>query len=306
MIKQIKSKNITWINVNSPSQEEINTIAKDFDIHIIVQDELLRPTPRSKIDLYDNFIYLVLHFPDDNIDDGDGTKEIDFIIGKDFLITAHYEPIQAIDEFAKILEASANLGVKKEIEAHAGYLFYYILRQLYQSLQPNLEFIYDNLKRTEKKIFAGQEREMVEVLSNINHHLLDVKWSLNGQRDVLASLEIAVTEFYGPKFKYYINSIINEYKKVYSMVENNENAFIELRSTNESMLAIKNNEIMKVLASIAFILLPANLIAQVFGMSGLDGGFPILREDLGFYLFIGVMAITVIIMLIFVKYKKWL
>lgn len=310
MIKQIKYKNLTWLDVSSPTKEEVTSLIESYGVHSFVQEELRHPTSRPKLDLYDEAIYLVLHFPDENsANQAVGRavgKEIDFVIGKDYLITVHYEPILPLEEFAKILEASDHRSRQKKHSLHAGHLFYYIIRQIYRSLEPSLDFINDNLKRAEKKIFAGQEKEMVRVLAKINRHLLDLRWTLKGHEEILDSLEAATKAFFGDNFDYYMHQIIGEYRKVMTSLENNEQSFNELRNLNKSMLDIKNNEIMKTLTVLAFVFLPITMVTSIFGMSGTDSNMPIIKGDAGFWVAILLMIVTAIISYTIVKLKKWL
>lgn len=310
MIKQIKYKNLVWVDVLNPTKEETASLVETYGVHMFVQDELRHPTARPKIDLYDEAIYIVLHFPDENsanqVDSHNNAKEIDFVIGQDFLITVHYEPVQPLEEFANILEASDHWSRQKKQGLHAGHLFYYIIRQIYESLEPSLDFINDNLKRTEKKIFNGQEKEMVRVLAEINRHLLDFRWTLKSHEEILQSLSAATKEFFGEKFDYHTRQIIGEYRKVMNNLENNEQSFGELRNINESMLDIKNNEIMKTLAVLAFVFLPITMIASIFGMSGTDSNMPIIKSEAGFWIAVFLMVVTAIVSYLVVKLKKWL
>lgn len=316
MIKQLKYQNITWINLTAPTKEEINKLEGDYSIHQLVGHELLEPSNRAKVDVYDDYIYLILHFPADKIQrpvygedvHEDDIYEVDFVLGKDFLITTHYESIPPLEEFSQILEASASLLTnKKEKQAvHAGHIFYYIIRQLYQSLEISLGNINLKLKRTEQKIFAGKEAEMVKTLSELNRQLLDFRWALRHHREIIDSLTLAGADFYGDKFKYYLSSISGEYEKISRLVDSNRENFIELRSTNESLLSIKINQIMKILTAITAILLPVNLVAQIFGMSGTETNMLIIKDANGFVIALVLMIVVGIIATIIARVKKWI
>lgn len=315
MIKQLKYQNITWINLTAPTKEEVMKLSEENNIHPLVSEELRHPSARAKVDVYDDYIYLILHFPIDKVcqpnygEDlhNDDTYEVDFILGKDFLITAHYENIPPLEEFSKILEASAGLiSSKKDKNIHAGHLFYYILRQIYQSLEVGLNNINTNLKRAEQKIFSGQEAEMVKSLSSLNRCLLDFRWALKFHREVLESLSISAREFYGEKFNYYLQSIVGEYEKISNLVDSNRENFSELRSTNESLLSIKTNNTMKALTTLTAIFLPVTLMGTIFGMSGTDLNMPIIKSPDGFFIAVALMAITGIVMTVIAKARKWI
>ncbi|KKT09304.1 MAG: Mg2 transporter protein CorA family protein [Parcubacteria group bacterium GW2011_GWA1_43_21] len=289
---------------------QLVTMVQQYDIPVLVSHELRIPSSRPKVDLYDDFIYLVLHFPVSNFFGNNHEHrreifEVDFILGKDFLITTHYQPVQQLNEFAEVFESNSSLSKKRNNDIHAGFLFYYMLEQIYQSLEPGLEYLNDNLKRIEDKIFSGHESETVSILAKLNRDFLDFKWALKAHRGILTSLDLAGRDFFGDKFGYYTHAIIGQYEKVWSMLENQRETFNELRSTNESLLSIKTNQTMKVLTVLTFVFLPLTLIGTIFGMSG-DANMPIIKAPGGFFIVLIIMAIVVTITAIFVKYKKWL
>lgn len=309
MIKQFKYKNITWVDIENPTKEEIEEITQKYNIHSLVSHELMSPSLRSRVDLYEDYIYLILHFPTCRTCLGPGpendvdTEEVDFIIGKDFMITTHYKPVLVLEEFSKIFEA--NFGPeKKNKEIHAGYLFFHATSQLYQNLETSLEIINLELKKAEKNVFANKEQEMVMVLSRINRDLLDFRWSIKAHKDVLLSLELAGKEFFGDKFIFHLRALTGEYERIWSMLENNKETFEDVRQTNESLLNIKTNHIMKVLTVVSFIFLPLTLLTQVFGMS--TDYIPLMNNPAGFWIVILVLIILIPPMYWLAKYKKWL
>lgn len=309
MIRQIKYKTVTWIDMESPSRTELDEIIKNYDIHPLVAHELVNPSQRSKVDPYDEYLYLILHFPSSQFfsagENRKETYEVDFVLGKHFLLTVHYEPIQELEEFAKVFESNSALNKKKN-ELHAGLVFFYLIQQLYQSLEPGLDSLNHSLKRAEKKIFTGHESEMVEAISNINRQLLDFKWAMKYHKEVLTSLEIAGKDFYGDKFGYYLRAIMGEYEKVWNYLESHRETFNELRQTNESMLSIKTNNTMKAITVIAMFFLPATLIGTIFGMSGTDTNMLVIKGPLGFYIAVAMMVLAAVITFIVAKFKKWL
>lgn len=306
MTKEFKYKNITWIDINSPTRDEVEAVAKNYNLHPIAVNELLESSARAKVDVYDDFIYLILHFPNHRLGNGSDQKdthEIDFIIGQDFVITTSYEEFEPLQEFSKFLEVHPILDKSKK-NIHAGYLFYHILRHLYQSLETGLDSINYNLKKAEKSIFAGQEKEMVMVLSNINRHLLDFRWSIKSHKETLISLELAGKQFFGDNFSYYLHSMIGEFEKIWNQLENIRETFFDLRNTNESLLSIKTNETMKNLTMMAFITFPLTLIAAIFGMNAKN--IPFIGQTYDFWIILTLMAGLLLFMLSFFKIKRWL
>ncbi|MEK7118548.1 MAG: magnesium transporter CorA family protein [Patescibacteria group bacterium] len=303
MISRYKYHDLTWIDMESPVNEEVRQIMEEFDIHPIVAEELLGPSLRPKVDSYENFIYLILHFPAIHHSHKSKEQEVDFIIGKKFLITVRYELLDPLHKFSKVFEVNSILD-KSDIGAHAGFLFFYMIRKIYGSLGHELSVIGEMLRNIEEKIFIGKEREMVEELSVVHRDVLEFHRALRMHRGVLQSLSLSCETFFGVEFRHYTENIIGEYLKVDELLQDQKEILNELRGTNDSLLSTKTNEVMKVLTVTAFTVLPATLIGQIFGMS--SNYIPLMNNPRGFWLVIAIMLLVATSTFLFFKHKKWL
>ena len=303
MIARYKYRDLEWIDIESPTHEEVRKIMEEFDIHPVVADELLAPSLRPRVDHYEHFIYLILHFPAIRHTHKSKAQEVDFIIGKKFLITVRYELLDPLHKFSKVFEVNSILD-KSEIGEHAGYLFFYMMRKIYASLGHELAMISSLLKEVEDHVFNGEEREMVEKLSQVNRELLEFHRALRMHKGTLASLAIACGECFGKDFRHYVENISGEYFKVEELLEDQKDVLSNLRSTNDSLLSTKTNEAMKVLTATAFLMLPATLIGQLFGMN--TDSTPILGTPCDFWIIIGIMFVVALTTLMVFKSKKWL
>lgn len=289
--------------MESPTNEEVRQIMEEFDIHPIAADELLAPSLRPKVDHYDNFLYLILHFPAIRHTHKSKSQEVDFLIGKQFLITVRYELLDPLHKFSKVFEVNSILD-KSEIGEHAGFLFFYMIRKIYASLGHELSMIGDTLKSVEDRIFSGEEREMVAELSVIHRDLLEFHRALRQHRGVLQSLSIASADFFGKEFVHYNENIIGEFLKVEEMLQDQKEVLNDLHSTNDSLLTTKTNQIMKLFTGITFLMLPATLVGQLFGMNTVDT--PLLGAPNDFYIIIGIMSLVALTTFIYFRAKKWL
>ncbi len=306
MISRYTHKNLEWIDVDSPTHEEVFSLMKEFNIHPLIADELSKPSLRPRIDSQNEMLYLILHFPafkHSHSHAGDHRQEIDFIIGKNRLITVRYDMIDAMHKFSKDFEVSSILD-KNDMGDHAGYLFYYLIHKLYKSLVHELEHIESRLRITEAKIFHGQEDRMVAVLSGISRDLLDFKRTLRTHEDVLRSLPRVGKTFFGEEFVPYLESIVDEYHKVVSILDGQKETLYDLRSTNDSLLSAKQGGVMKTLTAITFATFPPAFIAWLFSMR--TEAMPLIHRADAFWLIVIGMIVSTLVTLVWFIYKKWL
>ena len=306
MIYKYKYKNTTWVDLESPSHAEIMNTIEEFDLPQIMAEELGTCTLRSKVDYYDRLklIYLVLHFP---VIDG-GTEhleqEIDFVVGKNFLITTRYEKIDPLNNFSRLFDRDTFLD-KASMGEHAGYLFIHLMRELYRNSLDNLDNINDSLKGVEEQIFKGFQTEAVTVISNTNRKYLNFKQALRHHGEILKSFESAGRDLFGDNFKYSLELISSEHNRVKNTLDVGKEILNDLRDTNDSLLSTKTNQTMKRLTAMTFTLLPITLITGIFGMNVHDS-IVFIQDGRDFILVILLMVIVGLSMFVYFKAKKWL
>jgi len=304
MISTFKQNKIIWIDLECPTAEEIKSLMQKYSIHPLVAEELLKPTIRPKVDVYKNFIYLILHFPIFELEQKTSISyEIDFIIGKNFLITAHYKPMTPLYELTKTFEVGSMLG-KDNMIKNPGLLVFFIIRQLYNFALRQLDHIQININDIEDNIFKGREAEMVEVISCARRDILTFRRAIYSHDSVLNSLELAGKEFFGPDFVRYVNSIIGEWTRVKNVLLNCKETIESLQNTNDSLLTDKTNDIMKFLAALSFLTFPMMLFTAIFSMNTVST--PILGIKGDFWIIVGFMAVAITTLVIWFRRKKWI
>ncbi len=304
MISKYTYKNLTWVDLESPSREEIIHLIEEYNIPELVGEELVPPNVRSRVDLYENCIYFVLRFPHiDSHKKKDTEQEIDFVIGKDFLITTHYEHVHGLLDFAKLFETNSVLD-KGQLGNHAGLLFYHLMKTLYRYAEDELEHIHHEVKEIELNIFAKREERMVGTISHVSRKLLDFKQAFRFHNHLLESFENSAPKLFGPEYLYHARAISAEYHKLQSTVDSYKEMLNDLRTTNDSLLATKSNKTMMHLMMMSFVVFPLSLIAGIFGMNTQQT--PIIGHASDFWIIVGIMTGATLLMLVYFKHKKWL
>ncbi|HEY9584801.1 MAG TPA: magnesium transporter CorA family protein [Candidatus Paceibacterota bacterium] len=304
MIQNYKTNGLTWVDLSSPTNEEIRKVADEYQLHPLVAHELSVSTLRAKVDLYDNLIYLILHFPSSHKDgDGISDQEVDFVIGKDFIITARYGEVDALLSFSRSFEVEAILE-KGNIGKHAGYIFFAMVNRIYDNLLHRIEGLKEEAALIEAQIFKGKEREMVMKISEVSREILDFKRATSLHDEIFESFEVAGAKFFGDDFRFHLRALTGNYYKLENSIKNTLEYISELRETNNSLLSSKQNEIMKTLTIMAFVTFPLALVVSIFG---LDTNYvPIIGQPYDFWIIIGILSGLTALFFVFFKYKKWL
>ena len=302
MITRYAQRNLTWIDLVAPSAQEVRGLMAEFDLDPVIAQELTSPSSKSKVERRGGLLYLVLHFPAMRAAHSRPEQEIDFLVGKNFLITTRYSTIDPLHSFAKAFEVNSVLG--RGGSEHGGHLFVGMVRALYHSLLLECDRIHERLEEVEDRIFAGREREMVAQISVVGRMIHDFRRTLEPHKLMLESLEPHGERIFGPGFSYHARGLLGEYERVRHTLEHLREWLSELRETNNSLLSTKQNDIMKNLTVMAFITFPLTLFSSLFAIDARHK--PIVGMPYDFWIILGIMFVTALCFFGFFKYKKWL
>ena len=304
MVNRLQYDNITWIDVLGPTEQDVAILAKEFGIDPVVAHDLLTPTPKSKVEVSENYFYTVLHFPvskHTHLEDST-VQEVDFIVGKNFVITVRYEMIDALERLAKEVEVKAI--VNKDMDRKNGnFLFFIMLKELYESIENELAYVNDWMLVIEKGIFMGKEREMTISLSHALRVLLDFKKAMRQHGHILPAISLSGKKIFGEDFGFQIEALETEHAYILETINNHNESAVELRETNNSLLSTKQNEVMKTLTIMSFIMLPLSLIAGIFSM---NTTLPIVGTKGDFLIVIGIMLASALAVFSLFKKNKWI
>ncbi len=303
MISRYTHQDLTWIDLESPTKEEVSALAEEFDLHPIVAGEIMYPSERAKIDFYSGAIYLVLHFPIRNRTTGLLQEaEVDFILLDKVLITTHYELVDPLHDFGRMFETGTHFTVRGG-PMHAGVLFFSALRELYKHTLFILESLSRDIREEEKHIFSGKEDMMVVRISKTNRELIDMRQALRFHKESLKSLRGAAIKMYGEEFGFYIDAIEGEFERLGQTLKENRYTLSDLRETNDSLLSSKTADTIRRLTAINVILMPLSLITWIFAM---DSKYLSLDDPRMLLTVFGAMGSIFLVSVLFFRSKKWL
>ncbi len=300
MIVTRKLNEQTWIDLNSPNKEEIDSVVISQGINPILAKDFLTPTPKQTVEEFGDSIYAVIHVPFfKNSQREYSEQEIDFLITKNNLVTVRYESIDALHHFSKQIEVAEVLGRNQD-----SHLFFLVMQEVYKFAMDQVEYIQEEIKEVEKNIFKGLEKEMVWSISNTSRKILSINRTIGSQKIIWSSLIDSHGHIFGDKFVKDSKKLMGEWERIMILVKNISDTIDELRETNNSMLTTKQNETMKIFTILAFVTFPLSLVAAIFGMNAQH--MPLIGLNYDFWVIISIMILMSLAMFTYFKYKKWM
>lgn len=299
-LRKISEKNLAscrnkrlWISISKPASSDTNKL-KVMNIHSTTREDLRHQMQRSKLESFENYIYLVVYSVN-----GSGKKiELDFVLGKNFLITSTYEELPFIDELK-----NDKAKLTRLLKLGPDFMMHYILDRAIDLYFPYLEKLDDEIDVLEERIFAKKDTNIINALFKLRREVLRLRRTVVPQQQKIGVLTLQKSKFISDGARLYFRDIYDHSARISETVEGFRDLIESTHDTYASLTTQKLNEIIKVLTIMSVTLLPLTLLTGWYGMNfkylpGLDdpSGYwhPVLAG-------IGIVGI----LLFFFKRKGW-
>jgi magnesium transporter len=305
-VETIDSEGLRWVNIERPSSLEMGWLEEHYDFHALDLEDVLSRNQRPKIDEYDDYLFIVLHFPVFDRSVGRlNAGELDIFVGRDYLVTIPNQPLQPVEYLFERCRTKEDLR-EQHFSKGSGYLLYRIVDDSFDYCFPMLRKIGNKLDAVEDEIFEGRSEEVVRDISNVKQEIINFRKVIRPQRTVLTDLENAKQPFLAPSegdLEVYFDDIGDAHERIWDMLENYKEVVEALEDTNESVISHRVNDILRFLTSISVIVLPLTLIASIWGM---NVGVPGEGDSSDFYIVVGAMVALLVMMVAFFRRRGWL
>jgi magnesium transporter len=301
-VETLEAHGLRWINIERPRPIDRMWMEEHYDFHPLDYEDVFSRNQRPKVDEYEDYLFVVLHFPKFDKQVGRlNAAELDVFVGPDFVLTL---PNEQLDPLEYVFErARASDEVREALFAKgAGYLLYRIVDSCVDASFPMLRKIGNKLEDLEEDIFEGRSQEIVRDLSNAKQEVINFRKIVRPQRAALRDLDR--TRRYVPEdLEIYFDDIVDASERIWDMLENYKEVVEGLEATNESVLSHRLNDVLRVLTSFSVLFLPLTLIASIWGMNVHVPG----EQDItGFWIIIGVMVVVLVGLLGLFRRRGWL
>ncbi len=294
---------VRWLNLERPREADREWLEREFGFHPLAIEDIASRNQRPKLDAYDDYLFIVLHFPVfDKSQDRLLTAELDLFVGPDYLITL---PDQNLPPLAAMFERYRQREQVREDVFSNGHGLPAVQdrRYLRGRLVPDAAPMGDKLDRLEDDIFEGRSAEIVRELSNAKQEIINFRRVMRPMRAVLRDLERTKQRYLADELDIYFDDITDAAERIWDVLENYKEVAEALEDSNESVLSHRLNESLRVLTAFSVALLPLTLIASIGGMNvRLPGDGSIVE----FWAIIATMVVVLAAVLFFFRRRGYL
>ncbi|MEM2109040.1 MAG: magnesium/cobalt transporter CorA [Candidatus Odinarchaeota archaeon] len=302
IILEKKSATVTWINIDKVADTKVtDSIGKRYNIHPLILEDISNTDQRPKIDVLENYIYVVVKMLYSDTDkDKTVIEQVSFILGQDYVVSFQERPGDVFDHIREMIRH--NKGLIRKMGAD------YLLCSLIDSIVDNYFNICDRLEEKieclDDELLGQPSQETINEINSLKREMIFIRKAIWPLREVVNILERTGPPLVLQKTIIHLRDVYDHVIQIIDLVETLQEILSSMVDTYLSSISNRTNEVMKILTIIATIFIPLTFIAGVYGMN--FRFMPELELIWGYPLIVGVMFTVSIVMLLYFRRKKWI
>ncbi len=295
---------VTWTDIRQPSIEDIHNLGTLYpQFHPLDLEDLLSRIERPKIDEYEDYLFVVMHFPRwDPQHRISRPSEVDMFIGANYLITVHDGELKPLNTLVQ--RCLDDEGFRASLMGRgASRLFYAVIDALVDYIFPILYKVDANIRGIEEDLFTEDLRRIIEDISFARRDVIALRHIIRPQIDIVANLEKVDRPFIQEELDVYFGDILDHLQKASDLLSDNTEVINVLADAADTFASYRINEVMRTLTVISVIMLPLTLISGIYGMNVL---LPLADHPYAFTIIVAIMAFIMVTLLLIFRQRRWL
>jgi magnesium transporter len=290
-----------WVDLAAPSDDEFAVLTDVFHFHPLSVEDARSSLQFPKVEHYPNYLYLVLHGIDSqaNSSGGFATRDIDFFLGRNFLVTVHDGVSRSIERLRNACSQYEHLLSEGPVS-----LAHRIVDLLVDNYRPVTETLEERVETLEERAMAGRT-QLVNQVMKVKRDLAQMRRVLVPQRDSIGRLARREFPMISDEMAFRFRDVFDHVVRLTEEVILFQDRMNGVLEVNLASVSNRLNQIMKVLTVMSTIFLPLTVLT---GMWGMNIELPLLPGGPAtqFWWIGGIMAFVSVGMLALFRLNKWI
>ena len=292
---------LLWLDVQQPEEDVLERLLEQrFGFHELAAEDTLSPNTLPKYDAFPGYDFFIFRAVDVNVTEhGSQTYKVAAFLSRNFLITVHRDPMQAVDDVCNRLPSDARL-----LGNGPDFLLYNIVDQMVDAHFPLLDRIEESVDELQDSIFKDARPAHLDELLHLKRDINVLRRQSVPQRELLNQISRGDAAFVQKQHLIYFRDLYDHMFRISETIDVERDMMSGTMEAYLSVVANRTNDIMKVLTILSTIMLPLTVIGGVYGMNFQH--MPELHWRYGYLFALGLMATTTVTLLLWFRRRGWI
>lgn len=309
-LKSIKWERFVWINIDNPTPALLSSLLNLYAFHHLAVEDCISKTQLPKIDEYENYLLIILHFPRYLKEKRFSIpSQVGIFLGSDFLITVHSGELKPINRiFQDCLENSDSY--EEYAKSSPLFLLYRIIYALIENIMLMLHRVMSEIEDIEDKVF-DEKIDAVREITELRHNIANIRRVVFPLRGVIHDLEKRIHKFSHDNMGVYFGDVGDYIDKVWAILHECKETVEIYKDTDFIISSDRTNKILAILTIVFTFSIPATVLGTFFGMNvnlpgGVDNPWTFLGTYTTFIIIVIVSILPVFLMYVVFRRLRWL
>lgn len=252
---------MVWIDLEGEDDELVADTLAPLAIHPLVLEDMVQQVNRPKVDNYGDYLYLVLHSARWD-EDRPALKELDMVLGKNYLITYHDQPTRSVVAAQEVLSRRPEL-----LSRGPAYLLHYILDVLVDFYLPITDRIGEEIDELEDLIFDEMRPASHAHIIRLKRGMAALRRIVGPQRDTVLALTRDEYAAIPGEVRPYLRDVYDRLARLNDLLDSYRDESTTLLDLQATLTSNRLNAVIKRLTVIATIGLPLTVVTSYYGMN---------------------------------------
>lgn len=292
---------LLWLDLKDIDDNDIDILTEVFNLHPLTIEDFIMVNARPKAESFKDYIFLIM-FSMECPDRESGkikTGEINFCLGKNFLVTVHNDTLSTFAVSKDRIRKNSPI-----IKEGADFLLYSLIDSLVDSYFPIIHEFDDAVDKMSDELFQEPSNKTLKKIYTLKNEIVYLRRTIGPQADVMSIIARGDFPHISAANAVYFRNICDNLTRLNDLVGTSRDIVTGAMEAYVSIVSNRLNEIMKTLTVIATIMMPLTLIASIYGMNFKH--MPELSHKFGYPAVIFAMILLTAGMLHYFKKRKWL
>jgi len=297
-----------WVDLEKPTQQEWKEVLEMiFHFHPLSIEDCVQPSPSPKVeeyspkegDLFTPYLFMVIHAVDYDRKDGCfATSELDFFLGRNFLVTYHERPLRSVSS-AEERALNSTMGIARAPDrvAHS------LLDSLVDNYKPALDELGLEIAELEQQALQAPTKETLNKILQVKKEVVHLRQIIGPQREVLGRFAQGEFKQVRPQLVPYFRDVYDSLFHISELAQAYTDSLTGILQVYLNMSSNQTGEVVKLLTLITVITTPLMMIGTWYGMNFKD--MPELDHKHGYPIAGACMVVSTIATYWYFKQKKW-
>jgi magnesium transporter len=249
-----------WHDIRDPNDPELDRLAALYGLHPLHIEDCRHRRQNAKVEDNGQYLFVVLKPLDVEEDGSLDFDDLDFFLGKDFLITVVESECRTIRQVLDEVKRTAG-------DVRVDQLFYRIMDRLVDSYPPVLDHFSQTVDSLEEEALDVASPETLSRLFFTRRNLIELRRVLSNSRDVAGHLQRLRSELVGQDMWPFLRDVYDHLARNLDTVDVQRELLTAVVEVYMSTVANRTNNVMKALTVLGTIALPALVISSFYGMN---------------------------------------